>query len=227
MAEGTSKPVGAMYVELSMDATKYTKAQKEILAGAEKNSADINRVFKTVGTQSDEMYNAMRQNIQNAYNAIAKSATSSQNEIRRAHEASAAKIKALDEQQFGAQTSMLSTLKTNWIAASVAVAGAMVAVSKAWDLVKIGAEYEEQKGILDNLSKKYGTTSDQIVDSMRRASTGLVADADLMKIALEGVGKGLNPDQLINLAGAAELLGDVVGVTTTTACTSLSASACR
>ena len=63
MAEG--KPVGQMYVELSLDATKYTKAQKEILAGAEKNSADINKAFKIVGTKSDEIYNAMRQNITN------------------------------------------------------------------------------------------------------------------------------------------------------------------
>jgi hypothetical protein len=93
----------------------------------------------------------------------------------------------------------------------------MVVASKAWDLMKIGAEYEEQKGILDNLGKQYGTTADQIVDAMRKASTGLIADSDLMKTALEGIAKGLNPDQLIALAGAAEILGDAVGVTAKTA----------
>ena len=34
----TGKPVGTMFVELSLDATKYTKSQRDILAGAEKNS---------------------------------------------------------------------------------------------------------------------------------------------------------------------------------------------
>ena len=99
MAEG--KPVGMMYVELAMDATKYTKAQKDILAGAEKNSADINKVFKTVGTQSDAMYNAMRLNIQNALGAIKQSHLSSADEIRRAQESASAKITQINEQQFG------------------------------------------------------------------------------------------------------------------------------
>jgi len=215
MAEG--KPVGTMFVELSMDATKYTKAQKDILAGAEKNSADINKVFKTVGTQSDQMYNAMRQNIQNAYNAIAKSATSSADEIRRAHEASAAKISAIDKAQFGEKTSLISSLKSNWISAAAVIGTATMAATKAWDMAKVGASYDEQRGILDNLGRKYNQTADEIVQAMDRAADNQIAKSDLMKIALGGLAKGLDPKQLTDLADAALILGDAVGVDAKTA----------
>jgi hypothetical protein len=213
----TGKPVGTMYVELAMDATKYTAAQKAILAGAEQNSADINKVFSTVGTKSDEMYNAMRKNIENALGAIKQSHLTSADEIVRAEQSAADKIKTINDQQFGAQTSLLDTLKSNWIAAAAVIGTAMVAANKAWDLAKIGAAYEEQKGILDNLSTKYSTTSTAIVSAMETASKGLIADADLMKIALEGVAKGLTPAQLIDLAGAAVILGKAVGKDATTA----------
>ena len=140
MAEG--KPVGQMYVELSLDATKYTKAQKEILAGAEKNSADINKAFKTVGTKTDEMYNAMRKNIQNHLDAIKKSHLSSHDEIRRAKESAAAKIKAIDEAQYGVQTGLIEKWKKNWLAATAAVTAAYFAVSRAWDIAEKAANYQ-------------------------------------------------------------------------------------
>ncbi|MGA2462778.1 MAG: hypothetical protein ABSH06_00300 [Thermodesulfobacteriota bacterium] len=81
--------------------------------------------------------------------------------------------------------------------------------------------YEEQKGILDNPSVKYGTTADSITGAMETASKGLIAQSDLMKVALEGIAKGLTPDQLTNLASAAVILGKAVGEDATTALTSL------
>jgi hypothetical protein len=215
MAEG--KPVGTMYVELSMDATKYTKAQEAIRAGAEKNSADINKVFKTVGAQSDEMYNAMRKNVENALNAIKRSHISSADEIRRSQESAAQKITQINEQQFGRQTSLISEMKAHWIAASVAIYAAYATINKAWDMAKVGAEYMEQQGILNNLAKKYSTTADSIIADMQRASDYQISKADLMQISLAGIAKGLDASQLINLADAAKILGDAVGKDATTA----------
>ncbi len=212
-----NNPVGTMYVELSLDATKYTAAQKAILSGAQQNSADINKVFKTVGTQSDEMYNAMRKNIENALGAIKQSHLSSTNEIRRAQESAAQKINQINEQQFGAQKSGLDILKGHYLAVTAAVAIAIGTISKAWDLARIGAEYEEQKGILDNLSRKYDTSADVIVAAMEKASDNLVAKSDLMQVALGGIARGLKPEQLINLADAAKILGDAAGVSATEA----------
>lgn len=217
-------PVGIMFVELDLDATKYTKAQKEILAGAEKNSADINKVFKTVGTQSDEMYNAMRKNIQNALGAIKQSHLSTASEIERAQRTASEKLKQIDTQQFGAHESLLSKLKANWIAASAAIYAAWQVVSKAWSMLRAGAEIEEQKGILDNLAVKYQTTADEIVASMKIASEGMISNADLIKTALSGIAKGLDPKQLTDLADAAKILGDVVGKSATVALNELTES---
>ncbi|HSW62168.1 MAG TPA: hypothetical protein VLH56_02435 [Dissulfurispiraceae bacterium] len=210
-------PVGTMYVELDLDATKYTKAQKEILAGAEKNSADINRVFKTVGTQSDEMYNAMRKNIQNSLDAIKKSHLSSADEIRRAQESAAAKIKSIDDQQFGAQTSMIDKLKAHWVAATIAITAAIALISKAWNLAEAAAAYNEQMVLLDALARKHGTTSTAIVDSVTKAGEGMIGMADAAQVAAGALAKGITPKQLTDLAGAAVVMSDVMGVKVETA----------
>ena len=124
------QPVGLLYVELSLDATKYTKAQKAILAGAEKNSADINRVHKTVGITSDAMYDAMRKNVQNALNAINRSHLSSAEERVRAEKSAAEKIRKINEEQYGKDTlaSTYGAIKGHWLAIAGAVATATVAV---------------------------------------------------------------------------------------------------
>lgn len=215
MAQGN--PVGTMYVELSLDATKYTAGQKRILAEAQKNSADINRVFSILGTKTDEMFNATRLQAQNAYNAIAKSARSSTDEIRRAHEGLAKRLKQIDEEQFGKRTAMLDTFRKNWIATAAVIAAAVGTGVKIFGMAKAGAAFDEQLGMLDNLARKYKTTADTIITEMDRASKEQIAKSELMSIALAGIAKGLTPEQLINLANAAETLGDAVGKTATEA----------
>ncbi len=120
--------------------------------------------------------------------------------------------------------SQFSAIQKHWIAYSAAAIAAVAAVSKAWDLAKIGADFAEQSGILDNLAKKYGTTADSIVADMERASDYQIAKSELMKIALAGIAKGLNPKQLTDLADAALILGDAVGKNATTALQELTES---
>jgi hypothetical protein len=113
--------------------------------------------------------------------------------------------------------SSVKMIKEHWMGVSAAIIGVSVAANKAWGMIKAGAEFEEQTRVLDNLTKKYSTSADAIVGAMQRASEGMVARADLMQVALGGIAKGLKPEQLINLADAAKILGDTVGKNTTTA----------
>lgn len=115
----------------------------------------------------------------------------------------------------------IKNFKDHWLGMTATIAGAMVAVNKAMDMVKAGAEYSEQYGILNNLSRKYKTTADEIVSSMKRASDGMIANADLMQVALGGIAKGLKPEQLERLADASKMLSDVAGVTATEALTKM------
>ena len=211
------KPVGTMFAEMDLDLTpmerKLKTAHSKTIEGAQK----FEQTFKQLGIQSDRMFESQKQMAIASYNAIKNHAQSTANDIMRAEQAKADALKRIHEQQFGHQTTIIEGLKKNWIAAAAVIGTAMIAVNKAWDLAKIGAEYAEQRGILDNLANKYKTTADDIVKSMQKASDGLIAKSDLMQTALGGLAKGLKPEQLTNLADAAKILGDAVGKDATTA----------
>lgn len=211
------KKLGTIFVELGLDSTEFTKGEAKILQQAQSTSLKMEQNWRTLGSHSDTIFNAMKANIINAYDAIANNAKSTATEIIRAEEAKNQKIKALSDQQFGEQKSGLDSLKGHYLAITAAIAVSIGAISKAWSMAKAGADFDEQRGILDNLSRKYNSSADSIVESMRRASDGLVANSDLMQVALGGIAKGLNPEQLTNLADAARILGDAVGKDATTA----------
>ena len=94
----TGNPVGTMYVVLDMDASEYKKTQAEIFADAGKKTDAINKIYRTVGTQSDAMYAAMKTNISSALDAIEKKHKGSYDEILRAQAGAQAKINALNQQ---------------------------------------------------------------------------------------------------------------------------------
>lgn len=225
MAEGN--PVGRMYVELSLDATKYTKAQKEILAGAEKNSADINKAFKIVGTKTDEMYNAMRLNIQNHLDAIKKSHLSSNDEIRRAKETAAAKIKAIDEAQYGVQAGFIEKWKKNWLAATAAVTAAYFAVSRAWDIAEKAANFEQQKIGFANLAASYEANGENILESLKKVSGGTVDSMTLVNKAGTAMMMGIDPDKIVKLMEIARATTRVTGQSVTQAFDDISLAVAR
>jgi len=209
--------LGTVFVEISLDDKVFKQKLSETLTSTQATAKGIETSWRTLGTRCDAVYDAQRRSYENALILIKNSATSTAADIVRAEEAKNAKLKTLNDQQFGHQTSLLDSLKKNWIATTAAIAVAVGTIMKVWNLAKIGAEYEEQRDILDNLSRKYGMTAESIVSSMAAASEGLIAKSDLIQIALGGIAKGLKPDQLINLANAAKILGDAVGVNATTA----------
>jgi hypothetical protein len=209
----TGKPVGLMYVELSLDATKYTAAQKAILAGAQKNSADINKVFKTVGTQSDEMYNAMRQNIQNSLNAITVSHLTSSNEIRRATEAASIKIQSINEQQFGKHISLIDKLKKNWMAASAAAVGALAAISKAMDYMREGANALQVESAFEIMAEAAEVNSERMIENMKAATRETIDDSDLMQKAVKLMTLGYDPSQIERFSQVVITASQLAGTT--------------
>lgn len=214
---GKGHSIGTIFAELDLDPSRYTKGQQQLYKDATTTTLNIEENFRKLGVKSSAEMDLMRAKITNSFDAIKNSAKATANDIIRAEEAKNAKLKALNEQQFGHQTTMLEKIKANYIKAGVAIAAAMVVANKGWTLAQRGAEIEETKGILDNLARKYSTTADVIVGAMKRASEGMIANSDLAQIALGGLAKGLNPEQLIKLSDAAKLLGDSVGKNATEA----------
>ncbi|PKN20880.1 MAG: hypothetical protein CVU71_03625 [Deltaproteobacteria bacterium HGW-Deltaproteobacteria-6] len=209
--------VGTIFAELDLDASRYTKGQQKLLQDATTTTLNIEQNFKNLGVKSAAEMDLMRAKINNSFDMIKNSSKATADDIVRAEKAKHDQLTKLNEQQYGKQKSMIDGFKDHWIGATVAMAAAAAAASKGWAMLKAGAEYEEQRGILDNLTRKYSTSADSIVADMRRASDGLIANSDLMQIALGGLAKGLNPDQLIKLSSAADILADTVGGTATSA----------
>lgn len=209
--------LGTIFVELDLDVTKFEKNQRTLINSANSAALSIEKNFQNLGVKSDAIYEAMRRSAVNSLDMIKAKSTSTGNEIARAQAATAARLKQIDTEQFGHHDTLLETMKANWIKAAAVITASMLTIRKGWEMIKEGAEYSEQVGILDNLAAKYETTAESIVGSMRYASSEMISNADLTSVALEGLAKGLKPDQLIELSDAAKILADTTGVTATTA----------
>lgn len=108
-------------------------------------------------------------------------------------------------------SSTVKSLKAHWLGVTAAVTGAMAGIKAAWDLADMASQFEEQMDSLNSLAAQYGTSADAIVSSIQDVSRGLISQADAASIAAQGLAKGLNADQLIQLSGAAETLSNVSG----------------
>jgi len=167
--------------------------------------------MKTVGTHSDAMYIAMRKNIQNALGSIERSHSSSSDEIRRAKAAAAVKIKAIDDQQYGQQTSLIEGMKKNWLAASVAIYAVMRGIQAAWGLMGDAAKFEQQKVAFDKLAASYGASGDKIIADLNRISGGTIDAMTAVEKAGTAMMMGIAPDKISKLMEIARATAKMTG----------------
>jgi hypothetical protein len=170
---------GIIYTEIDLDSRKFDATQKRILYDAKTMAINVEDSWKVLGQKSDVMYNAMRQQAINAYEGIKSRATSSAAEIVRAEEAKNAKIKALNEQQFGAQISFLDSLKKNWIAVSAAVIATYYATEKMYNFIRSIASAGND---IQRMSRVFNMATD---DFQKWSYVARMADVDI-----EGFGQG-------------------------------------
>jgi len=160
------QPVGTIFVELNMDDSRYLKSQQRLYKDATTTTLNIEANFKKLGIKSAAEMDLMRAKITNSYNMIANSSKATANDILRAEKAKNAQLKALNEQQYGAHTSMISKMKANWIAASAAIIAAWYAVSrvvgKASAVVLASARYETLGIVMRVVGNNAGYTGEQM-----------------------------------------------------------------
>lgn len=205
------KPVGTIFVELDMDQTKYTKAQQGILQSASTTALNVEKNWKILGEKSDVMYNAMRQSAINAYDMIKNKAGTSAAEIIRAEEAKNSRIKSLNEQQFGAQTSFLDTIKANWIAVSVAIYAAWSLIGKAFDLAEAGAKVKSIEESFSIIAKSSGIAADTLIANLKRVTNATIDDSDLMIKANRMMIEGFSEIQVTQIGEAARMAARIMG----------------
>jgi hypothetical protein len=211
------KPIGTIFVELDLDASRYTKGQRQLLKDAQISSTVLEKNFQNLGIKSAATMDLMRAKIINSFNAIASSSKSTANDIIRAEEAKNAKLKALNDKQFGEQASLIESIKKNWLAAAGAVYASYRMIGQAFEMAKVGSMLEKQSVAFGNLAGAAGTSSARILASLRAVSDGMVADADLMASAGKAMLMSIPVDKITELMKIAAATSRMTGQSITEA----------
>ena len=107
--------IGKTYVEVDLDYRPFDRSSRLLKKDATQVSLNIEKNFNNLGINSAKTFDLMRAKITNSYNMIATSGKVSCEDRLRAEKAMAAKIRQIDEQQYGHKTSTLDRLKQHWM----------------------------------------------------------------------------------------------------------------
>jgi hypothetical protein len=105
----------------------------------------------------------------------------------------------------------IERLKGQWLGVAAAIYGALQTIQTGLDLAEQAAAFQEQRDALAALAGQYQTTAGTIIDALRGATNGLLTMAEAANIASQGLLRGLNPQQLEELARGAEALSNATG----------------
>ena len=93
-------------------------------------------------------------------------------------------------------------------------AASIYTLGKAWDEVKLGAQFERQADAFHNLADTYHINADSMIANLTRVSKSTVDEAELMKLAGQAMMRGLDPTQLTKLMEIAEATTHITSQTT-------------
>ena len=174
-----SHSIGKIFVELDLDADRYTKGQQRLLKDAKQTSLSIEENFRKLQIKSSAQFNLMRQKAINANNMIANSAKATANDRVRAERAMTKKLSRLNDQQYGHQVSTFDKLKKHWQAYSVAAIGAIYSISRA--MTKSLEEFKNYETALIDMAKVTDQSFGVMDDKIMSLNSNLGDSTDLMK----------------------------------------------
>lgn len=197
--------IGTIFVELDLDPSRYMKGQQQLYRDATQTSLNIEKNFKNLGVKSSAEMDLMRAKITNSFNMIANSSKATAQDILRAEEAKNAKLRQLNEQQFGHQTTLLERMKKDWILAAAAVGGAASVLNSFIDSAA-KAEVEEQK--LSAALRSRGIASKEALEVMLEQSkamqeNSIFSDEQINTAKRFAISIGVLPSQLNDVMKAA------------------------
>jgi hypothetical protein len=124
------------------------------------------------------------------------------------------KIADDDEANTGKRIGLIEKFKQNYLAATAAIAAAVVVIGQAWGAALEGAQILQQRTAFENLSATYGTTADSLVGSLKRVSEGALSTKDIINSASKAMLLGIPAKELENLlkiaVAASKATGDTV-----------------
>lgn len=109
------------------------------------------------------------------------------------------------ERSFTELNQAVELTKTAVQAVSATFGAAMGVISRGQGVSEISAAFS-------NLQQQFGTLASNELPALQKATGGLISNLDLMRAANESMLAGIDPSTFLELAGAADSLGDAVGL---------------
>ncbi len=122
--------IGTIFAEIDLDTSRYLRSQQQLYKAATTTTLSIEQNFKNLGIKTSAEFDLMRARVENAYNGIRNSSKATENDLVRAAQARAAQLKAIDEQQYGRQVSLLQNLKSNYLTISASIAASIYTIQQ-------------------------------------------------------------------------------------------------
>ena len=105
-------------------------------------------------------------------------------------------------------------LQRNWVAAAGVMAGASIAIGKAWDSVDMAAKADQQAQAFTNMAASHGANARDIVASLKMMSGHTISNMEIMKQAGTAMTLGISEEMLPQMMEVARASARVMGATT-------------
>lgn len=102
-------------------------------------------------------------------------------------------------------------MKKHWMAWSMGVASAAMAIQKAFELADMAAQFNEQKAGLNALAAQYNYTADAVINMTKEAVNGQLSIVEASQLASRALVLGFDPGRVAKFVEVSERLTDVVG----------------
>ncbi|MDO8282702.1 MAG: hypothetical protein Q7U10_08820 [Thermodesulfovibrionia bacterium] len=111
----------------------------------------------------------------------------------------------------GKMSSAFDSLKSHWLEVTAGIYAAWETVSKAIELIKLGAGAMQSEESFKNVTKAYGEDADALLAKMEEVSIGAIDSSDLMQRVVKGMQQGLSSDQIVKLLEVSRSAARVAG----------------
>ncbi|MBU0906548.1 MAG: hypothetical protein KKE05_00155, partial [Nanoarchaeota archaeon] len=206
--------VGKIFVELDLDPSRYVRAQQTMVKEAKTGAKILERNFSNLGIKSGATFDLMRNQAIQSFEAIKRSGKATTDDLIRAEQAKANKIIQINEQQYGKQISMFSKLKANWLATTVAMTAAYMAIQKAWGAAEMATQYQQSTMAFRTMVQSMGKDADVEFAKIREKSAGLIDQKSLVESANKAISLGIPIEKLGALMEIARVKARDMGIST-------------
>lgn len=112
---------------------------------------------------------------------------------------------------------MMATLKKNWLGITAAVAGASLALNRAWNLAELASKYEQSRQAFHSMVSAMGKDAETEFGKIKKMAAGLIDDKTLVEASNRAMSLGIPLEKIGDLMLIARAKARDMGITTTQA----------